>query len=152
LDQTTTGSVRDRILIEQPLQPFDVRNVKPGKLGVPTPFTFDPTALVAAEAASAERPRPPRFLERPLPESPPDDIVLADLLAFFKDPVKGFFRSLNVALPTEAEVVNDDMPVEIDNLEAWTVGDRMLDDLLRDPDAEYALEAEWRRGTLPPGQ
>ena len=32
-----SAEVRDRIVVEHPLQPFDVKNVTPGRLGVPTP-------------------------------------------------------------------------------------------------------------------
>ena len=42
--------------------------------------------------------------------------------------------------------------VEIDNLELWAAGDRMLRDMLRGMDPGAAAQAEWRRGTLPPGQ
>ena len=44
------------------------------------------------------------------------------------------------------------MPVEIDQLETWGVGDRMLDDMLRGIHPDTAREIEWRRGALPPGQ
>ena len=44
------------------------------------------------------------------------------------------------------------MPVEIDALQEWKVGDRMLDDMLRGMTPEYARAAEWRRGSLPPGK
>ncbi len=44
------------------------------------------------------------------------------------------------------------MPVDINALEEWTVGDRMLGDILRGMTADDARQAEWRRGTLPPGQ
>lgn len=44
------------------------------------------------------------------------------------------------------------MPVDINALEEWTVGARMLDDMLRGMAPEEAIHAEWRRGTLPPGQ
>ena len=40
------------------------------------------------------------------------------------------------------------MPVDIDALEEWTVGDRMLHGM----ELDQAREAEWRRGTLPPGR
>jgi exodeoxyribonuclease V gamma subunit len=152
LDQTTSETVRDRIVVEQPLQPFDIRNVTPGKLGVPTPFTFDETALLAAKAAAAERSPRLEFLTEPIPESPCCDVALPDLLGFFRDPVKGFFRALDFTLPWDVDGVEDAMPVEIDALESWTVGDRMLGDMLRGMDPEWALGAEWRRGTLPPGQ
>ena len=49
-----------------------------------------------------------------------DDVALADLLAFFQDPVKGFFRALDYTLPWDVDGVEDAMPVEIDALEEWT--------------------------------
>ena len=52
--------------------------------------------------------------------------MLADLVAFFRDPVKGFFRALDYTLPWEVDGVEDAMPVDINALEEWTVGDRML--------------------------
>jgi exodeoxyribonuclease V gamma subunit len=152
LDQTTTEPVRDRIVVRQPLQPFDIRNVTPGELGVPTPFTFDSTVLVAAEAAAGKRDPRPAFIGTRLPEQPSGDVALADLVAFFKDPVKGFFRALEFTLPADVDGVDDAMPVEIDALQSWTVGDRLLHDMLRGMDPGRALGAEWRRGTLPPGQ
>ena len=117
LDQTTSEPVRGRVLVHHPLQPFDIRNVTPGELVPGKPFTFDPTALVAAEAAAGDR-RPTRpFFADPLPPPPHDDVALADLLTFFKDPVKGFFRALDYVLPWEVEQLDDEMPVEIDNLQ-----------------------------------
>ena len=152
LDRTTPERVRDRLVVEHPLQPFDPRNVTPGSLGVPTPFTFDPALLVAARTAVGERPPAPDFLPAPLAPAPPEDVALADLVAFFKDPVKGFFRALDLTLPWDVDGVCDAMPVEIDALETWGVGDRMLSDMLRSIHPDQALGAEWRRGALPPGQ
>ncbi|BCI91196.1 hypothetical protein NIIDMKKI_64020 [Mycobacterium kansasii] len=79
-------------------------------------------------------------------------MTLADLLDFFKNPVKGFFRALDVTLPWDVDTVEDEMPVEIDALQAWTVGDRILHDILRGMHPDAAANAEWRRGTLPPGR
>jgi exodeoxyribonuclease V gamma subunit len=79
-------------------------------------------------------------------------VALADLIAFFKNPVKGFFRALDYTLPWEVDGVEDAMPVDINALEEWTVGDRMLQDMLHGMTAKDARDAEWRRGTLPPGQ
>jgi exodeoxyribonuclease V gamma subunit len=152
LDKTTEMPVRKRIVIKHPLQPFDVKNVKPGKLVPGTPFTFDPTALAAAEAAAGKRYAPKPFIAEPLPALPAEDIALANLLDFFKDPVKGFFRALDCTLPWDVDEIEDAMPVEIDPLEEWTVGDRMLRDMLRGMHPDTAAHAEWRRGTLPPGR
>ena len=81
-----------------------------------------------------------------------DDVALADLVAFFRDPVKGFFRALELTLPWDVEAVSDAMPVEIDNLEA--VGCRRPDARRHAPrhPPRPGAEAEWRRGVLPPGQ
>ncbi len=152
LDQTAGMPVHERIVTKHPLQPFDVKNVEPGKLVPGTAFTFDPAALTAAQAAAGTRCEPKPFIAEPLPAPPADDVALADLLDFFKDPVKGFFRALDCALPWDVEEVEDAMPVEIDALQEWTVGDRMLRDMLRGMHPDTAAHAEWRRGTLPPGR
>jgi exodeoxyribonuclease V gamma subunit len=154
LDMTTTEEIRERLVVKHPLQPFDIRNVIPGELGMPpdTPFTFDPTVLRAASASTGERNEQPAFISAPLPPVPAADVVLADLVAFFKDPVKGFFRALDYTLPWDVDGVEDAMPVDINALEEWTVGDRMLGDMLRGMTPDDARQAEWRRGTLPPGQ
>jgi exodeoxyribonuclease V gamma subunit len=155
LDQTaqaTIDIIRQRVVVEHPLQPFDVRNVEPGKLVPGVPFSFDPTVLRAARIATGERAQQPKFISGPLPQPAPDDVVVADLVAFFKDPVKGFFRELEYTLPWDVDGVEDAMPVDINALEEWTVGDRMLSDILGGMTPDQAKQAEWRRGTLPPGQ
>lgn len=152
LDRTTEEPVRDRLVVQHPLQPFDVRNVEPGGLIPGVPFTFDSTVLNAARIRAEDRAARPPFVSGPLAPPPPEDVLLADLLAFFRDPVKGFFRALDYTLPWEVDGVDDAMPVDLDALAEWTVGDRMLDDLLRGMRPEDARDAEWRRGTLPPGR
>lgn len=154
LDATTTAAVRDAVVVRHPLQPFDIRNVTPGALGMPPdrPFTFDPTALTAAEAAGADRRPEPGFLPTPLAVPAPTDVSLGELVAFIKDPVRGFFRALDYTLPWEVDGVEDAMPVEIDALQEWVVGDRMLRDMLRGQQPEHARQMEWRRGSLPPGR
>lgn len=153
LDRTTEAPVRDQILIRHPLQPFDVRNVTRGALGVPAePFTFDSSVLAAASITGGPRPEQPDLLANPLPAPGPDDVTLADLSKFFVNPVKGFFTALDVTLPWDVEGVEDAMPVEIDNLQQWTVGQRLLTDMLAGMDPDRAGQAEWRRGTLPPGR
>lgn len=153
LDATTAEPVRTAVLTGHPLQPFDAANVRPGALGIPdTPFTFDPVALTAAEAAAGRRSDPPALFGARLATPPATDVALTDLLGFFADPVRGFFRALDFALPYEVDGVDDAMPVEIDNLAKWSVGDRMLHDMLAGMHPDSAANAEWRRGTLPPGR
>ncbi|MHA7649880.1 exodeoxyribonuclease V subunit gamma [Mycobacterium sp. ML4] len=152
LDMTTAERVRSRIVVEHPLQPFDIRNVERSALVAGTPFSFDPTVLRAARSATGERSERPALINGLLPAPPAQDVVLADLVAFFRDPVKGFFRALEYTLPWDVDGVADAMPVDINALEEWTVGDRMLSDILGGLEPDDARHAEWRRGTLPPGQ
>lgn len=152
LDQTTSAPVRERILVTHPLQPFDRKNVTPGALLGAKPFTFDPAALAAAQAAAGKRCPPTAFISGRLPAPPAADVTLADLLDFFKDPVKGFFRALDYTLPWDVDTVEDSIPVQVDALAEWTVGERMLRDMLRGLHPDDAAHSEWRRGTLPPGR
>ena len=153
LDATTEDTACEQVLVRHPLQPFDVRNVEPGALIPLEPFSFDPTVRKAVEAATGEREDRPKFLTGPLTlADATTDISLAELTGFFRDPVRGFFRALDYAFPADVEGVDDAMPVEIDNLQEWTVGQRILDDILRGMHPDRALRAEWCRGTLPPGQ
>ena len=155
IDLTTDAPVREAVVTQHPLQPFDIRNVTPGAVVAAAPeqpFTFDSTVLRAARAAEGLHEERPKFATTVLPALETGDVSLADLVAFFKDPVKGFFRSLDYTLPAEVEGVEDAIPVEINALDEWTVGDRMLSDMLRGMSPERALNAEWCRGTLPPGQ
>ena len=79
---------------------------------------------------------------------------LADLVRFWGDPVKGFLGrdGVDVALPADEDQPEDALPVEIDSLAQWAVGDRVLSDLLAGLDPDVVKQREWRRGELPPGQ
>ena len=55
-------------------------------------------------------------------------------------------------LADEGEEVTDGLPVELDGLVQWQVGDRMLHDLQAGRTRQATLDKEWRRGVLPPGQ
>jgi exodeoxyribonuclease V gamma subunit len=152
LDTTTEAQVRGHVVTRHPLQPFDIKNVRPGALGVPgQPFSFDATALSAAIAMAGDRPAQPEFFAAPLPERPAGDVGLAELLTFYRDPIRGFFTELEFALPRDFDGIDDAMPVEVDNLQQWVVGDRMLTDIVAGMDPQQARQAEWRRGLLPPG-
>ena len=79
---------------------------------------------------------------------------LADLVRFWGDPVKGFLArdGVDVALAADEDQPEDALPVEIDSLAQWAVGDRVLADLLAGLDEAVVKQREWRRGELPPGQ
>ncbi len=145
--EATVPGAREQVLQRHPLQAFDARN-----LVAAAPFSFDPAALAGARAALAERRVPEGLAGLVLPPRG-GDVELSELVAFFKHPVKEFLRRrVDVALPQDQEEVSDALPVELDGLRAWGVGDRLLGDLIRGRTVEQALAREWRRGVLPPGQ
>jgi len=146
------GLARDQVLVRHPLQPFDARNVTAGALGAPGPFSFDAIALAGALAAAGSRTPPPPFLVGPLPDPIKIDIDLGNMVTLLQRPARGFLRQrLDVALRYEEVEASDRLAVELDNLELWSIGDRLLRDRLAGADEDTCLQAEWRRGVLPPG-
>lgn len=146
-DRTTAEPVRDRVLTHHPLQPYDARNFVPGR-----PFSFDAAALAGARAAWGVRREPPPFLAGPLATREREDVSLAELKAFLAHPVRAFLRErLDVATPFEPDDLADAIPVTLDSLEKWQIGDRLLRELLAGHDPVAVMTAEQLSGTLPPG-
>lgn len=156
LDRTATvdsGSVRDVVTTHHPLQPFDARNFDAGALGTPGPFSFDPLSHRAAVAAGGPRHDPPPWLAGPLDAPPPATVELTDLMRLLEHPARGFLRQrLDVAVTRPDDEPDDSLPVALDNLELYAVGDRLLRDRLRGVEPAECMARERRRGTLPPGQ
>jgi exodeoxyribonuclease V gamma subunit len=151
LDRTTSVPVRHRVLVEHPLQSFDPRNLVPDELGTPGPFSFDASARAGALAARRPAPIAP-FLSEPLPPVAPDDVTLADLLAFYRNPARELLRRLDIATTYDADEIRDAIPIDLDSLETWSVGDRIISALLSGADPQACVEAELSRGSLPPGE
>ncbi len=148
---------RDRVVVHHPLQPFDARNFRRGVLGADGPFSFDRAGLAGAVAAAHPRQPARRFLSAPLPASQETGTVALDaLIRFLEHPVRGFLRQrLGVAAPDEADELDDALHAELRGLDEWGVGNRWLRERIAgaDPGADPGAcrQAEWRRGTLPPG-
>jgi exodeoxyribonuclease V gamma subunit len=153
LDRTTSEPIADRVRVRHPLQPYDARNLTPGALGTPGPFSFDTAALAAARAATGVRTRRPAFLEAALAERPPEVVSLAELKRFLGHPAREFLRQrLDVATTWDSDRVGDAIPIDLDGLEKWAVGDRLLRDVMAGGAPESVLTAELLRGSLPPGK
>ncbi|MEP6697130.1 MAG: exodeoxyribonuclease V subunit gamma [Pseudonocardiales bacterium] len=151
-DATMRMPVRDRIVVRHPLQPFDARNFTDGALGAHGPFSFDKHALRGVQRAARPREATGPFLPEPLP--PPADsneVSLDDLVYFLEQPVRAFLRQrLGVTLSRDEDDLVDGLSVDLDNLEKWAIGDRLLKSCLTGADLTAATHAEWLRGTLPP--
>ncbi|MGA5305854.1 exodeoxyribonuclease V subunit gamma [Nucisporomicrobium flavum] len=141
------GPVREQVVMRHPLQPFDARNFVAG-----VPFSFDEVALAGAIAAAADRGDERAFLPALLAPVDADVVELADLQAFFAHPVRAFARRrLGVGFSGDDDEPADGLPVELDALERWSVGERLLRSLLEGTELTRCVQAEWRRGTVPPG-
>jgi exodeoxyribonuclease V gamma subunit len=146
------GPARDRVVIRHPLQPFDPRNFTAGVIAGAEPWSFDGVALAGARALDGPRSAAPPFLIAPLPARPGVVVELADLVRFVEHPVRAFMRQrLGISLYAGADDIEDELAVELDALQRWAVGQRLLDARLRGVDERTAILAEIARGTLPPG-
>jgi exodeoxyribonuclease V gamma subunit len=151
-DPTGELRARTRIVVRHPLQPFDARNFVAGRLTGATPWSFDAIALAGARAAGGERAEPAPFLSQPLPAARGEAVELENLVRFVQHPVKAFLRQrLGVSLSEDADDASQALPVELDALEQWGVGDRLLSGRLAGGDRDACVAAERARGTLPPG-
>ncbi|HEY5787745.1 MAG TPA: exodeoxyribonuclease V subunit gamma, partial [Microlunatus sp.] len=155
VDQTVRTAdgraAREVVVHRHPLQPFDAGNF--AVAGDHPPFSFDAAALRGARAAAGERSAGTAvYPQDPLPRAiTTGQVAIADLIRFFQHPVKALLRDRG-GLPTwdERDPITDELPVTLDGLESWGVGDRMVTQLLQDADPERLAGAEWRRGSLPP--
>ncbi|WP_098956353.1 exodeoxyribonuclease V subunit gamma [Pseudonocardia sp. N23] len=147
------GRARDHVVVRHPLQPFDSLNFTGDALGGPRPFSFDRAALAGAVAATGVRTPPPPLLPGPLPApSPATEVELDDLVRFLEGPAKAFLRQrVGVSVFAADDDPDDALPVELDQLQRWHIGARLLADRLAGHDLDACRAAEWRRGALPPG-
>jgi len=145
------GRVRETVTVRHPLQPFDPRNFGVDDDGRRC-VSFDPGALAGARAMLApRRPRPP-LVAAPLAPLPPGDVDLDELRRMLTNPAKAFLdQRLGVRLSAEDPEPPATLPVELNGLAEWAVGDRFLAARLRGVEPGRCLALEQRRGTLPPG-
>jgi exodeoxyribonuclease V gamma subunit len=144
---------RDQVIVEHPLQPFDRRNFDSGALVSERPWSFDRVALDGARALAgdADRTGAPPFLAAPLHPEQGSVIELSDLVRFVQHPVRAFLRQrLGVGGTARDDDAFDALSIELNALEKWTIGERLLEARLAGADRDAAITAEIARGELPP--
>ena len=135
------------VVVKHPLQPFDPRNFSAA------PRSFDRVMLEGARSLAGARSEPRPFLPAPLPPRTPGPLALDDLVRFVQHPVRAFLRQrLGISVGDYSDELGDALPVELDALERWGVGERLLDALMRGTEGRTAIRAEIAAGKLPPGQ
>jgi len=149
--QGDTVQPREQVLVRHPLQPFDPRNFVAGALIPDESWSFDEVSLGGARALIGPRRHRPPFLTDPLPAPDRELIELQDLVRFVEHPTRAFIRSrLGISVRESLDEVHDALPVELDGLQQWGVGQRLLDGLLGGAELEQCVQAELARGSLPP--
>ncbi|GED98037.1 exodeoxyribonuclease V subunit gamma [Gordonia crocea] len=146
------AEVASQVVRSHPLHAFDGQNFR-----APQPFSFDRSLLAGARTLDRMTTggrvgrRWPVIGEESYPPPPTGDVDLTDLIAFIVNPADGFLRQrLGVMVPRFDEAPSDQLSVDLDSLEKWAVGDRLLAALLAGAEPADARAAELRRGTLPP--
>lgn len=148
LDVIAAMAPEAEVECEEPLQAFSAELLNAG-----SPRSFD---AVMAKAASAAR--QVRVVDRPLgmvelDRQPVTHVELDDLISFLADPAKAFLRMrLGIAVDRDDDEGGDVLPIELNGLAEWHVGERMLREVFEGAAPEAVLEREWRRGVLPPGK
>ena len=146
------GTTRERVTTRHPLQPFDPRVFTPGALSTPGPFGHDTADLAGARALVGPRTDPPPFLPGPLQPPPGRTVELEALVRFVQHPARAFLQQrLGIRLSADEDDLPDALPIELDHLERWAVGDRMLRARRAGHALAATLAAERARGGLPPG-
>jgi exodeoxyribonuclease V gamma subunit len=146
------AGARTRVIVRHPLQPFDPRNFVNGTLVRAQAWSFDPVTLEGARALTRPRAGPPPFLAGPLAPLDARVVEIDDVVRFGQHPVRAFLRQrLRISVADYSDEVQDGLRVELDGLEKWGVGQRLLDARLAGVEGRTAILAEIARGTLPPG-
>lgn len=161
-DAEATAPTYRRLITEHRLQPYD-----PGNFAADAPQSFDRSALAGARASLGERHTPePRFsvealqlptadgeqLDRTGTQRAEDQVIdLPDLIRFFHHPLKALARVRAAYYwPGDDDAEGDQIPIELDGLDLYGIGERILQQRRSGADEASLRDAEWRRGTLPP--
>ena len=113
-----------------------------------------PAGARAARRRSTRPARPRRAVPAGAAPAPTDPVVeLDNLVRFVEHPVRALLRDrLGISVSEFFDEVEDAMPVELDALGEWGVGQRLLDGVLAGAELDACMQAEIARGTLPPGE
>ncbi len=137
----------DTVVRTQPLQPFDPASFTP-----PDSFSHDTDALAGARALQSP-PTPAVLIPAPLrPAAGADQVEVSQLIDFLRHPQRAFLRQrLGVYVGNDTpDELPEQIPVELNGLQRWQIGDRIVTGLLAG--RNEVAGAETARGLLPPGE
>lgn len=155
ITELCSGDPWPELEVRHPLQPFAPANFHPRRI------SFDPIACSAAQALVRRHDRPalhPRRVIDTAGLTTPDELTgdrvrvdLADLVDFFDHPAKHLLRRRAQLATWSADSRQpDEIPIELNGLDEWAIGERMLRAHLAGADLRAIETAEFVRGDLPP--
>lgn len=118
------------------------------ELAKDSPFSFDERMLATARAK--RNPAVTRSISSPIPEI--SQIQLSSLVALLHNPVKFFLTHRLGLVPEDEQPPRAGIPLDVRGLDRWTIGQRMLSLVESGHDTTDVMQAEWRRGTVAPGE
>ncbi len=143
-------SLRRVLVVRHPLQPFS-RAYFDGSQ--PELFSYEDSLLAGVEQGDAGEAAGVQLFTAPLAEEEPAaEIELDELVRFFRNPAAFLLnRALRVYLRDDTVQHSDEVPLELEPLETYSIGNRLLNHRLAGLPAAALLELERARGALPPG-
>lgn len=144
---------RETLLRQHTLQPQGWMNFAAS--GDTVPFSFDRLALAGATAQQRRlqtTPAPePAWLWRYPRDTAETFVELHDIIGFLRHPARSLLRQqAHVALSAYEDELCTDLPIELDGLQRYQIGDRVLTQLMKGTDPLLAANMETHAGTLPP--
>jgi len=151
--QATVGSAAlEHLITQHPLQGFSLDNFIDGRLGVAGPWSFDPMQFDGARALQQGPEGVAQPDIRPAALDMPDPVLLPDLVAFLRNPARWYLRKhMQFSIPAAPEPVDDTLVVDVNNLEAWALRERILTGLAFGGDVAAVAAHIRASDALPPG-
>ena len=147
------------VVVRHPRHGFNEKALEPGGLvaGMATPFTFDPSMLAAAEARRVATSTAGVVTDSRSPWAVPlvpfDRVDIDDLVAVVTNPSKVYLRDrLEVRLPGEADVSDDNLAVSVAPLLSSALGRELLAARAAGQRVDEWSAAARLRGVMPPGE
>jgi len=132
------GADRQSLLLKQRLQPFSAEyfHADPSMAGSYSKANAAIASAIARVEADGARRHPQPFWDHTAndgldPDKSHIEIPLKELIAFWKDPARGFVKAQGVLLPRDEEddTELDRPPTTLDGLESWAIKDEILREL-----------------------
>lgn len=146
---------RNRWITRHPLQPFSPRYFDPDDAGKTNLFSYSSAYCEGARSLRRPSIQQDPFFSSPIgvQAAPAKEIIrLDELLRFFKSPAASFIRNrLKIALKRPTGHLDEREPIELDTLDRYKVGNKVLSLLIDDFSIEEIQRFLGASGLVPAG-